>query len=120
MRDTQHLSILAPRFRITWALGLALGAGCGGPPPEKKITNPDLSGKIPAIVDAVERRDRRAVAQLVKELEDDDPAVRFYAIEGLRRLTGETLGYRYVDGEDERDQAVKRWQQWLGGQPASH
>lgn len=95
------------------ALGLAGLAGCGGPGPVKDVSNPDPSGKIPAIVEAVRRGDRRALGQLVKDLDNDDPAVRFYAIEGLRRLTGQTLGYHYYYGEDERQPAIQAWKQWL-------
>ena len=91
----------------------ALFAGCGGPPPVKDVSNPDPSGKIPAIVEAAKRGDRRVINQLVKDLDNDDPAVRFYAIEGLRRLTGETFGYKYHDDEDERQPAIQAWKQWL-------
>jgi hypothetical protein len=82
----------------------------------RDVTNPDPSGKIPAIVEAVRKGDRRAVNQLVKDLDNDDPAVRFYAIEGLRRLTGHTFNYRYYDGEDERQPAIQAWKQWLAKQ----
>jgi hypothetical protein len=108
-----------PRARGLAAAGtlaMALTAGCGGPPPVRSVTNPDPSGKIPAIVEAVRRGDRRALNQLVKDLDNDDPAVRFYAIEGLRRLTGQTFGYRYYDGEDERQPAIQSWQRWLAKQ----
>lgn len=47
---------------------------------------------------------------LVAYLEDDDPGVRLVAIEGLRRLVGETLGYEYFAPEAERADAVARWQ----------
>ena len=108
-----------PRARALAAAGavaLALNAGCGGPPPVRHVTNPDPSGKIPAIVEAVRRGDRRALNHLVKDLDNDDPAVRFYAIEGLRRLTGQTCGYRYYDDEDERQPAIQAWKQWLAKQ----
>ena len=87
-------------------------AGCG-PPPVKKLSNPDPSGKIPAIKQAVRDKDRRAVPQLVKELESDDAAVRLFAIEALHRLTGQDFGYRYYDDEEIRQPAVDRWRAWL-------
>ena len=74
-------------------------AGCG-PGPQKAITNPDPSGKIPAMKEAVRVHDLRAAPQLVKDLESDDGAVRFYAIEALQRLTGETFGYVYYQDEE--------------------
>ena len=95
------------------SLALAVLAGCGGPPPVKDVSNPDPSGKIPAIVTAAKKGDRRVMSQLVKDLDNDDPAVRFYAIEGLRRITGQTLGYHYYYGEDERQPSVNAWKQWL-------
>jgi hypothetical protein len=107
---------LARGLSTAATLALAFTAGCGGPPPVRDVTNPDPSGKIPAIVEAVRRGDRRALNQLVKDLDNDDPAVRFYAIEGLRRLTGQTFNYRYYDGEDERQPAIQAWKQWLAKQ----
>ena len=100
---------------------LVLGAGpsagrcrdVGGPGPVKDVRNPDPSGKIPAIKAAVEEHDPAAVRQLVKDLDSDDGAVRFFAIEALERLTGETFAYHYYDDEDERRPAVLRWRQWL-------
>jgi len=88
-------------------------AGCSGPAPEKAVTNPDPAGKIPAYKEAVRAHDRKAVRQMVKDLDSDDPAVRLFAIEGLRRLTGETFDYKYYDDEHTRRPALKRWQAWL-------
>ena len=92
-------------------------AGCGGAGPHaKSLTDPDPASKIPAIKQKVREKDLTAAVQLVKDLESDDPAVRFYAIEGLERLTGETFEYRYYDDEDERKPATSRWKQWLAEQ----
>ncbi len=103
------------RMRLTYmpALICVLVCGCGGPAPLQLVSNPDPSGKIPAIKTAVRQRDTSAARQLVKDLDSDDDAVRFYAIGGLRRLTGETFGYRYYDDEDARAPALHRWRQWL-------
>lgn len=79
------------------------------------MDNPDPSGKIPAIKDAVEARDLAAARQLIKDLESDDPAVRFFAIQGLQRLTGQTFGYRYFDDERARKPALEKWHAWLNG-----
>jgi hypothetical protein len=93
-------------------MGVVAGAGCG-PPPVKDVSNPDPSGSIPAIELAADSRDWQAVGPMVKDLESDDPAVRFYAIEGLRRITGQTFGYHYYEDEAARQPAVDRWKQWL-------
>jgi hypothetical protein len=94
------------------ALGVSLSAGCAG----SDAQIPGLTGaqrKIPAIKSAAETRDISAAPEMVKDLESDDPAVRFYAIEGLERLTGETFGYVYYDDELRRREAVMRWKRWL-------
>jgi hypothetical protein len=103
MRFCHVVSILLP----------LLAGACSAPRQPRVVTNPDASGKIPAIKRAVERKDLSAAAQLVKDLDSDDPAVRFYSIEGLQRLTGETFGYEFYNDEDQRSPAIKRWQAWL-------
>ena len=87
-------------------------AGCG-PRPVQIVSNPDPSGAIPAIKRAAIEHDATVEPDLVRDLDNVDSAVRFYAIEGLRRLTGETFGYRYYDDESKRRQAIDRWRQWL-------
>jgi hypothetical protein len=112
-----------PRFRkaragVWWLASVAsfVGvAGCG-PRPVKDVSNPDPSGKIPAIELAANNRNWRAVPQMVKDLESDDPAIRFYAIEGLRRITGQTFAYHYYEDESQRQPAVEHWKQWLASQ----
>jgi hypothetical protein len=82
----------------------ALLWGCADHGP-RTVSNPDLEEKIPAIEDASRHHDLSAAPQLVKDLDSDDPAVRFYSIRGLCSLTGET-----------RKPAVARWKHWLGEQ----
>ena len=88
-------------------------SGCTAPRPPLVVTDPDPSVKIPAYKKAVRKKDKAAVRQLVTDLDHDDPAVRLYAIDALRRLTGETFGYRYFDNEEGRRPAVEKWRQWL-------
>jgi hypothetical protein len=94
--------------------------GCSAPGPEKVVTNPDPAGKIPAYKEAVRAHDCNAVRQMVKDLDSDDPAVRLFAIEGLRRLTGETFDYKYYDDEHARRPALRRWQAWLDEDGKQH
>jgi hypothetical protein len=106
-------------MRVAAAMGIlaiAMLGGCSAPRPQRLITNPDISGKIPAIKRAAEQKNFHAVPYLIKELNSDDPAVRFYAIEALQRLTGETFGYEFYADEDERKPAIARWQRWLNEQ----
>src|SRR5437588_9017103 len=95
-----------------FAAPLGLTAGCFSHAPYK-IGDPDPDSNIPAMESAARARDERAVGPLVQQLNNDDPAVRFYAIESLHRLTGQTFGYRYYDYEDERKIAALRWQHLL-------
>lgn len=94
-------------------------ASCTAPRGPLVVTDPDPSIKIPAIKVAVARKDLSSARQMVKDLESDDAAVRFYAINGLRRLTGENFGYLYYEEAEERKAAVMRWQAWLGQVEAS-
>lgn len=88
-------------------------AGCGAHGP-RTVTDPDPGVAIPAIKHAVQSRDRSAIPQLVKDLDSDDSAVRFYAIDGLRALTGQTFDYHYYeDDAEKRKPAVDRWKKWL-------
>ena len=106
-------------------LGLLVCAGgCVELRPKLVVTDPDPVVKIPAIKKAVDEHDLSATRQMVKDLESDDPAVRFYAIDGLRKLTGQDFGYEWFEADDDaRLPAVKKWQEWLtaseSGKPPS-
>lgn len=97
-------------------LSLCLGVAACATREPLNVTNPDASVKIPAMKKAVREHDITALRQLVKDLSSDDPAVRFYAIEALHRLTGNQYGYAYYDDEEQRQDAVARWQHWLAEQ----
>jgi hypothetical protein len=98
--------------RSTWPiLVLTLLGGCVKPD-KPSIYSPDPSLKIPALK-SEQLRDTKALRQMVKDLDSDDPAVRFYTINRLREITGNTYGYRYYDDEVRRAPALKKWQQWL-------
>jgi hypothetical protein len=95
---------------------LCLMTGCfPAPMPKPSLTDPDPTAKIPAIRLSVQNKDMTATKSLVKDLNSDDPAVRFYAIEGLRKLTNEDYGYHYYDDQDQRAEAIKRWEAWVAG-----
>jgi hypothetical protein len=99
---------------IAWG-ALAPAGGCTAPRRPLVVTDPDPSVKIPAYKKAVRTKDRAAAKQLVADLDSDDPAVRFYAIGALERMTGERFGYRYYDADQDRRTAVAKWNQWLDG-----
>lgn len=93
-----------------------VACGCSAPRGPFLVTEPDPANKIPGIKRAVERKDLSAAKQMVIDLDNDDPAVRFYAIEGLERLTGQTFDYKYYDDEVARQPSLKRWQAWVDEQ----
>ena len=107
----------AAAARTLAAVTVVIAIGCSEPRGPLSVKSQDPTLKIPAIKQDVHNRNQTDVAQMVNDLSDDDPAVRFYASEGLRRLTGETFGYHYYDDEDTRKPAVKRWKEWLAAQP---
>lgn len=121
MDEARHemMSSGSSRPMIWTCAGILLAGGCTAPRPKLVVTDPDPSVKIPAIKQAVRHHDLDAVTQLVKDLENDDPAVRFYAIEALHRLTSQRFGYDYYASEPERAPAVQRWQEWLAEQRAA-
>ncbi len=96
------------------ATALVIVGGCSEPTGPKTVNSKDLSVKIPAIKHAAETNDRSAEAEMVRDLDADDAAVRLYAIQGLRRLSaGEDFGYRYYDDSEARKPAVEKWRHWL-------
>jgi hypothetical protein len=93
--------------------------GGGGRGPAVLSSN-DPGSKIPAIKKASDDpRDSETARQLVKSLESDDPAVRFYAIRGLQTLTGETFGYVWYVDEPDRRTAMDQWKRWLDAHAGS-
>jgi hypothetical protein len=112
-----RIGTIARRSRAATAAGsvaVALLAGCQAPRGPVSVDSEDPDLHVLAIQRDVAEHDERDDPQLVRGLDDPDPAIRFYSIEGLRRLTGDEFGYRYYDGEDARKPAVARWRAWLG------
>ena len=96
-----------------------VGVGCTAARPKPDIKDADPSVSIPGIKIAADRRDRTKSAELVKALESDDPAIRFFAIGALVKITGgERFGYEYYYDEEQRKPSIAKWQEWLKGQQA--
>lgn len=77
------------------------------------LESPDPGRRIRAIKQAGDRRDRNASPALVQRLEDEDEAVRMFAILALEKIWGTRLGYDYRKSPAERDRAVRRWRRHL-------
>jgi hypothetical protein len=101
--------------RMTAFALAAMSSSCFAPDGPKVVTSPNPSLKIPAIKASVEKKDYSALKQLIKDLESDDPAVRFYSISALERLTGQTFGYQYFAEDEKRSLPVEKWKAWYLG-----
>lgn len=101
-----------PTGLILLSLGLLIG-GCVHPRAPLTVTDNDPSIKILAIKKAVREKDLRVAPQLIQDLENDDPAIRLYAINGLEQLTGQRFGYETYAPDAQRHTAVQKWRQWL-------
>jgi hypothetical protein len=113
--DTLLVLMVRPVILTCCAL---LAAGCLGYPGPRSVENEDPAVKIPAIRRAVEANDRSVMPQLVKDLDSDDAAVRFAAINALQRFTDQTFDYRWTETDPgKRFPSVKRWQNLLAGRP---
>jgi hypothetical protein len=109
VRSIQKLNVLV-MLSAACVASVGLIQGCIGRG-ERSITSDDPAVKVPLIRDAVDRNDRSILPQLVKDLNSEDPAIRFYAVDGLRRLTGEHFGYDWRGEEDDRKKSVEQWNQ---------
>jgi hypothetical protein len=96
------------RWSIACATVLA-GSACAPSPTEAAFDSPNPASRLYAIEEAGKQRDKAAVAELVEQLESDDPAVRMLAIEALERIEGDTRGYCHEDPPYARREAVDEW-----------
>src|SRR5437588_9807601 len=104
------------RMPFAWLVAVVLIAGCDAPEGPRRVNSRYMSQKVPAIKEAVGRKDFSVAPDLVRDLDSDDPAVRFYAIQGLQRLTGQTFGYLYYQDRQARRPSLMKWQRWLNDQ----
>jgi hypothetical protein len=83
----------------------------------EKVRSELVSGtpvqQVSAAVTVAKRGDVQSIPELIALLDDNDPAVRMYAIMALRDLTGQTYGYKFYGSQEERAAAVQRWQDAL-------
>jgi len=101
-----------------WALAVLAVGGCGSSPLDRKIVFSDLQSQNPlirirAIKWAADNEIRPAIPPLVDSLQNEDQAVRFYAIEALRRLVGTNYGYDYKAQPNRRAAAIQRWKEFV-------
>lgn len=105
---------LVLRLAAGLAGSILLGAACAKPwTYQANINSDDVSERIIAIRQAGEQKDRATVPILVDRLEDEDDAVRFYAILALEKITGRRLGYDYAQSDAQRAGSVRIWREYL-------
>jgi len=93
---------------LTWAIIVGVG-GCLDSSRRNDIQSSEAGQRILAIKAAGDARDRSAVPALVDRLDDEDEAVRFFAILALERITGTRMGYDFGAPADKRVAAIDRW-----------
>jgi len=96
--------------RLAWLLAALLTAGCA---PRPSLESGDPVQRARAIKRLAGTKDPSLALRLVDRLEDDDPAVRFYAVLALRRLTGRDFGYNYALDPQRQPAAVRRWRDFI-------
>jgi len=79
------------------------------------LQSQDPVERITGAIEAAKRKDIHAVGLLAERLEDEDEAVRMYAIMALKRITGTDLGYKYWADELDRARAAQRWRDYIKG-----
>ena len=99
-----------------WTAALAAGVGCQAPRGPVSIHSDDPDLKIQAMKRDAAERNPTDNPTLVRDLDSDDAAIRFYAVNTLRQVTGDDFGYRFYDDADVRKPAVARWRAWLAKQ----
>lgn len=104
-------------------LGMAVVAGCVSTraahgTPSLEDADPVQRGKA---VTAVARQGDVSLAPLlVDRLEDEDPAVRMLAAEGLRRLTGQAIEFEADWPAARRAAAADQWRRRLAESASTH
>ncbi len=108
------------QVRYRAAALMMVGLGCGLPGCLRarsdlvtRLEDPAPEVRIRAIQDLVVRERRELLPQLVDRLEDEDAAVRLYAILGLERLTGTRLNYSAHGSRKARRESAAAWRAYL-------
>ena len=100
------------KFDGSVALNFLPSPGCAPSATEGGFSNPAPGARVYAIEDAVKYNRREQIPQIVECLCSDDELVRFMAIGGLQRMTGQDLGYKFDDPDPIRLVSYRRWRQW--------
>jgi hypothetical protein len=94
------------------ALGLS-SVACRGTRLKPDVAARVIDARIAGIKHAGETHDRSALPGLIDSLNDDDPAVRMFAIVTLEKFSRDRFGYEYYLDEEQRKPSIARWREWL-------
>lgn len=97
----------------------AWGGGCSQARVSGDAGAQDAPGRIPALVRQADPRQapgNKGLGELVRALDDEDPAVRLFAAQALRERSGASFGYRYYESREQRRPAVRAWRDWADAQ----
>ncbi len=106
VRTALCLAIMAILPEV-WACSGVGSSGYGG------IESGDPGERVKAIIEISECNAVLRIPSLIDRLDDEDEAVRLYAILALEQMTGTRRGYSYADPPGERAQAISDWRIWL-------
>lgn len=115
-RNRQGFGRKLPVSGLTFLASLILAVpGCGPPrtPYPASLQSEDPGERIRALKQAAERNDHEVLGIIVDRLEDEDEAVRMFAILALEKMTGTRLGYRYHATPAERHRMAEAWRRYL-------
>jgi hypothetical protein len=96
------------RWMAAGALFVGL-AGCASPTWRQQLQSEDPLQRIDGAIAAGKAKNPAALALLIDRLEDDDQAVRMYAVLALVRIEGTTLGYKYWASPTDLAHMAQRW-----------
>ena len=117
-RSPYTLTMSAARTLLPALLAASALAGCNASV-TPSFDDPSPEARIGALERAAAADDRSSIPRCVESLSADDAAVRMAAAGALRRLTGETLGYRFDAPASDRAAAIERWRTWVKDHPAA-
>jgi len=98
---------------VVVGVGPLVGCQLGRAKQGVSLCSPDPNDRAKAVIIVGRSGDVSAVPLLVDRLEDEDEAVRFYAIQALVKIAGTDRGYRYYEPFWQRARAVRRWRSFL-------
>ncbi len=100
---------------LSAGFGLFAGSGCVSRVDAltRQLESKDPAERIRAIHSIGEDRVDELLPVLVNRLDDEDVAVRLYAIVALEKLTGQRLDYEYAAESSRRRDAVVNWRRYI-------